>query len=187
MRKPTQLAKNSLAKFMVVVLATVAIFWASNLAVPQSVAAYPFWTEPIAPETPRDATGRIVCANCHLAQKPSEIEIPQALLPDTVFEALGTITDDLDLINLIPSVVLDGSIENFELNPHDNFDLLWIHPNVNNRDLTTGLTQSESTGLKNSINPRRQKIPEPTGKIALIVLSTLGIGSIILRKQKPKK
>ena len=34
-------------------------------------------------ENPREATGRIVCANCHLAQKPAEIEVPQAVLPDT--------------------------------------------------------------------------------------------------------
>ena len=30
---------------------------------------------------PREATGRIVCANCHLAQKPVDLEIPQAVLP----------------------------------------------------------------------------------------------------------
>jgi apocytochrome f len=37
---------------------------------------------------PREANGRIVCANCHLAQKPVELEVPQAVLPDTVFEAV---------------------------------------------------------------------------------------------------
>ncbi|OUS44375.1 cytochrome f large domain-containing protein [Ostreococcus tauri] len=37
---------------------------------------------------PREATGRIVCANCHLAQKPVDIEVPQAVLPDSVFEAV---------------------------------------------------------------------------------------------------
>ena len=37
--------------------------------------------------TPREANGRLVCANCHLAQKPVEIEVPQSVLPDTVFEA----------------------------------------------------------------------------------------------------
>jgi apocytochrome f len=39
-------------------------------------------------ENPREANGRIVCANCHLAQKPVELEVPQAVLPDTVFEAV---------------------------------------------------------------------------------------------------
>ncbi|KAI9095689.1 hypothetical protein K1719_026249 [Acacia pycnantha] len=32
-------------------------------------------------ENPREATGRIVCANCHLANKPVDIEVPQAVLP----------------------------------------------------------------------------------------------------------
>lgn len=43
---------------------------------------------------PREANGRIVCANCHLAQKPVEIEVPQAVLPDTVFEAVVKIPYD---------------------------------------------------------------------------------------------
>ena len=43
---------------------------------------------------PREATGRIVCANCHLAQKPVDLEIPQAVLPDTVFEAVVKIPYD---------------------------------------------------------------------------------------------
>merc|ERR1711998_206258 len=43
---------------------------------------------------PREANGRIVCANCHLAQKPVEIEVPQAVLPDTVFEAVVSIPYD---------------------------------------------------------------------------------------------
>ena len=43
---------------------------------------------------PREANGRIVCANCHLAQKPVEIELPQAVLPDTVFETVIKIPYD---------------------------------------------------------------------------------------------
>lgn len=45
-------------------------------------------------ENPREANGRIVCANCHLAQKSVEIEVPQAVLPDTVFEAVVKIPYD---------------------------------------------------------------------------------------------
>lgn len=45
-------------------------------------------------ENPREANGRIVCANCHLAQKPVELEVPQAVLPDTVFEAVIKIPYD---------------------------------------------------------------------------------------------
>ena len=55
--------------------------------------AYPVFAQN-AYENPREATGRIVCANCHLAQKPVEIEIPQAVLPDTVFEAVVSVPDD---------------------------------------------------------------------------------------------
>ena len=38
-------------------------------------------------ENPREATGRIVCANCHLAQKNIVLEVPKSVLPNTVFEA----------------------------------------------------------------------------------------------------
>merc|ERR1712078_554714 len=48
-------------------------------------------------QTPREATGRIVCANCHLAQKPVEVEVPQAVLPDTVFEAVVSVPYDLSV------------------------------------------------------------------------------------------
>jgi apocytochrome f len=56
--------------------------------------AYPIYAQQ-AYENPREATGRIVCANCHLAQKPVELEAPQAVLPDTVFEAVVKIPYDL--------------------------------------------------------------------------------------------
>lgn len=45
-------------------------------------------------ENPREATGRIVCANCHLAKKPVDLEAPQSVLPDTVFEAVVKIPYD---------------------------------------------------------------------------------------------
>ena len=88
-------AKDIITKSTVVAIATVAIFFASDLAVSQSAAAYPFWAQQTAPETPREATGRIVCANCHLAEKEAEVEIPQSVLPDTVFEAVVKIPYDL--------------------------------------------------------------------------------------------
>lgn len=81
-------------KVTLLAIASVALFLASDLAFPQSAAAYPFWAQQTAPETPREPTGRIVCANCHLAQKPAEIEIPQSVLPDTVFEAVVKIPYD---------------------------------------------------------------------------------------------
>ena len=88
--------KEIIAKSTVIAIATVAIFFASDLVIAQSAAAYPFWAQQTAPETPREATGRIVCANCHLAEKDAEVEIPQSVLPDTVFEAVVKIPYDLD-------------------------------------------------------------------------------------------
>lgn len=61
----------------------------------QSAAAYPFWAQENY-ETPREATGKIVCANCHLGKKKTEIEVPQAVLPDTVFEAVVKVPYELD-------------------------------------------------------------------------------------------
>ena len=58
--------------------------------------AYPVFAQN-AYENPREATGRIVCANCHLAQKPVEVEVPQAVLPDTVFEAVVNVPYDLSV------------------------------------------------------------------------------------------
>ena len=53
----------------------------------QPVLAYPYYAQE-AYKNPREATGRIVCANCHLAQKGIELELPQAVKPDSVFEAV---------------------------------------------------------------------------------------------------
>lgn len=76
------------SKGMAVLVVAVAVLVAMDAVVPQSAAAYPFWAQQTAPETPREATGRIVCANCHLAKKPVEVEFPQAVLPDTVFKGI---------------------------------------------------------------------------------------------------
>ena len=61
---------------------------------PLSAEAYPVYAQQNY-ENPREATGRIVCANCHLAKKTVEIEVPQAILPDTVFEAVVKIPYDM--------------------------------------------------------------------------------------------
>lgn len=54
-------------------------------------------------ENPREATGRIVCANCHLAQKEVSIEVPKSILPNTVFEAKVKIPYNLDNKQLLGS------------------------------------------------------------------------------------
>jgi apocytochrome f len=78
-------------------------------------------------ENPREANGRIVCANCHLAQKPVELEVPQSVLPDTVFEAVVKIPYDQQIqqvlangkkgdLNVGAVLILP---EGFELAPSD--------------------------------------------------------------------
>jgi len=74
---------------LVVILGSLA-----TLMFPKISYAYPVFAQN-AYENPREATGRIVCANCHLAQKPTEIEVPQSVLPDTVFETVVGIPYDL--------------------------------------------------------------------------------------------
>jgi len=74
-------------------IATLVILLVGTLALPQAAAAYPIFAQQ-AYSNPREATGRIVCANCHLAAKPTEVEVPQSVLPDTVFEAVVKIPYD---------------------------------------------------------------------------------------------
>lgn len=56
--------------------------------------AFPIYAQQLYPKSPREATGRIVCSSCHLAAKPVEISVPQAVFPDTVFEAVIKIPFD---------------------------------------------------------------------------------------------
>ncbi|MGF1512344.1 MAG: cytochrome f [Elainellaceae cyanobacterium] len=75
-------------------LVTVSLLLGSA-AFPQTAAAYPFWAQQNY-DSPREATGRIVCANCHLGAMPTEVEVPQSVLPDSVFKAVVNIPYDLD-------------------------------------------------------------------------------------------
>ena len=68
----------------------------STIFLPKISYAYPVFAQN-AYQNPREATGRIVCANCHLAQKPVEIEVPQGVLPDTVFEAVVSVPYDTSI------------------------------------------------------------------------------------------
>jgi len=81
---------NNFKPFSLKILAT---FLGLVLTLPQSSFAFPIYAQQ-AYENPREANGRIVCANCHLAQKPTEIETPGSVLPDSVFEAIVNIPYD---------------------------------------------------------------------------------------------
>ena len=88
--------------------------------------AYPIFAQK-SYENPREATGRIVCANCHLANKPVDIEVPQAVLPDTVFEAVVRIPYDMQVKQVLANgkkgALNVGAVlilpEGFELAPTD--------------------------------------------------------------------
>ncbi len=66
--------------------------------------AYPFWAQQNY-ASPREATGKIVCANCHLAKKATRVEVPQAVFPDRVFKAVVEIPYDTS----VQQVAGDGS------------------------------------------------------------------------------
>jgi apocytochrome f len=51
----------------------------------QEASAYPVFAQQNY-SNPRAANGKLACANCHLNQKAIEIEAPQAVLPNSVFE-----------------------------------------------------------------------------------------------------
>ncbi|MCP9886569.1 apocytochrome f [Cyanobium sp. ATX 6A2] len=66
--------------------------------------AYPFWAQQNY-DSPREATGKLVCANCHLAKMATRVEVPQAVFPDTVFKAVVEIPYD----TAVQQVAGDGS------------------------------------------------------------------------------
>ncbi len=58
----------------------------SMLISPSASWAYPFWAQQNY-ENPREATGKIVCANCHLANMTTQAEVPQSVGANSVFTA----------------------------------------------------------------------------------------------------
>jgi len=89
LERKTTLSKVSQTFLFVVIL----FFSALNFSVEESK-AYPVYAQQ-GYSNPRAANGKIACANCHLAEKPVEIETPQAVLPDSIFEAIIKIPYDI--------------------------------------------------------------------------------------------
>ena len=54
---------------------------------PRISSAFPIYAQQIY-ENPREANGRIVCANCHLGQGSIETEVQKTVLPNSVFESV---------------------------------------------------------------------------------------------------
>ncbi|CAM9095452.1 unnamed protein product [Sphacelaria rigidula] len=88
--------------------------------------AYPIYAQQ-AYTNPRAANGRLACANCHLAEKPVQIESPKAVLPNKIFEATVKIPYPKDAKQILGNGQLSdlnvGAIvilpEGFKLAPND--------------------------------------------------------------------
>nr|QUE29440.1 PetA [Erythrotrichia longistipitata] len=91
----TKFVKKIYSLFVISCLFSTALVFNS-----QTVGAFPIYAQQ-AYENPREATGKIVCANCHLAQKPVALEVPKSVLPNTVFEATVKIPYDTSLRQII--------------------------------------------------------------------------------------
>ncbi|WP_415399574.1 cytochrome f [Synechococcus sp. W4D4] len=91
--------RRSFSLLLSSVLVLGALFFA-----PQASWAYPFWAQQQY-DYPREATGKLACANCHLAKKPTHVELPQAVFPDEVFKVEVEIPYDTD----VQQVSGDGS------------------------------------------------------------------------------
>lgn len=104
----------------------VLVIFALSFIFTNTAEAYPIFAQQNYKD-PREANGRIVCANCHLAQKPVELEVPQAVLPNTVFEAIVKIPYDKQIKQIVANGKKGdlnvGAImilpEGFELAPPD--------------------------------------------------------------------
>ena len=88
------LQKSIMKKLLTHLFSLIAIFCLTTN--PNSANAYPFWAQQNY-ESPREATGKIVCANCHLAQMPTIAEVPQSVGADSVFKAVVKIPYKQDL------------------------------------------------------------------------------------------
>jgi len=61
----------------------------------ENSSAYPVFAQQ-GYSNPRAANGKLACANCHLNQKAIEIEAPQAVLPNSVFEVTIKVPYDVN-------------------------------------------------------------------------------------------
>jgi len=71
----------------------------------QGVEAYPIFAQQNYP-SPREASGRIACANCHLQEKKTHARLPFQVYPDTVFRVLVDVNADYEVKK---QLVADGT------------------------------------------------------------------------------
>lgn len=87
----TSKQKSTISKFIIFLITCISLISFST----SQVHGYPIFAQQ-GYENPREATGRIVCANCHLAQKSVSIEVPKSVLPNSIFEAKVSIPYDIN-------------------------------------------------------------------------------------------
>jgi len=95
----SKIMSRSLKLFLCSVVIGFSIF-----LIPQPTWAYPFWAQQKF-DNPREATGKIVCANCHIASMPTRAEVPQAVAADSVFKTVV----EIPYKNDIQEIGADGS------------------------------------------------------------------------------
>ena len=76
------MAINKFIKSLLLILAITVNFFGVEI---KNSNAYPVFAQQNY-SNPRAGNGKLACANCHLNQKAIEIEAPQAILPNSVFE-----------------------------------------------------------------------------------------------------
>ena len=113
---------------LITIFLSSALLGLSLFIYPQSSWAYPFWAQQKF-ENPREATGKIVCANCHIASMPTRAEVPQSVAADSVFKAVVEIpyqqgtqeigADGSDVPLQVGAVVMLP--EGFKLAPQDRW------------------------------------------------------------------
>lgn len=86
-----QIHKKTLRNFIVITIGIISLLSTT----PNNIYAFPIYAQQ-GYENPREATGRIVCANCHLAQRSVSIEVPKSILPNSIFEAKVAIPYDIN-------------------------------------------------------------------------------------------
>ena len=85
------MAPNKFLKSISFVLMITISLFSFNI---KNSSAYPVFAQQ-GYSNPRAANGKLACANCHLNQKAIEIESPQAVLPNSVFEVEVKVPYDL--------------------------------------------------------------------------------------------
>lgn len=133
------------------------------LAIPEFSYAFPIYAQQ-GYENPREANGRIVCANCHLAQKPVQFEVPRSVLPNDIFEAQVSGSYDIKTpqllgngqkggINIGAVVILP---EGFKLAPKSRLDTK-LKEKVKKAYITPYSTLKENILVVGPINEEKNK------------------------------